>query len=247
MSLSNIAFASGLSSLMIVVIGWVLGLYLFKRYLSDKDNKNTLALAILLMSIGSVWLSISVNFILALMGNEFLNELPYILIIGWIPGVVLISVGYMFISIVKEEYLKLVMFVTFAIFVINLIIVYGLILFGYFPISDQISFVTPVNGLPDASTTGFFQILTITSIIFMAITSIFFIYTSFKTTIPIVKTRARLLGVGLLLSSVTIIFDSVLPPENITLLLGIRLIIVFSLFILAMGITLPKRIFKNLT
>lgn len=252
MSLSTVAFASGLSSLMIVLIGWILGLYLIKRYFSSPDN-NTLALAVILISVGSVWLAIAVNFIIALLNPSspsYLESLPYLLLVGWIPGVVGLATGYVFISIVKEEYLKPTMIVFGLFFAVNTIIIYVLIPFKVsgFKIEDALKFNPyTVSELPDASTLGYFSILSVISILIMLATSIFFIITAVRTNIPLVKTRAGLLGVGLLLIGLLISFDSVLTITDLLILLTVRIVIVIGLIILAMAITLPRRIFKNLS
>ena len=101
MGLSSLALTSGLTSLMIVLIGWILGIYLVSRYFSTDKNTNTLALAFILISVGSVWLSIAVNFIFALLNQPFLDNTVYVLLIGWIPGVTLLSIEYVFTSFVK--------------------------------------------------------------------------------------------------------------------------------------------------
>lgn len=248
MTLSNLAFASGLSSLLIVIIGWLLGLYLIMRYLSSPD-KNTLALAVILISVGSVWIAIAINFILALLGMAFLNELPYVLLLGWIPGVVGLAVGYVFMSIVKEEYLKPTMILFGIFFVINTIINYVFIPFNIFGLSPTSSITfgtTPLGELPNATTTGIFGILSAVTIVIMFATAIFFILTAVRTDIPLVKTRAGLLGAGFLMISILIVFDSLIDINDITILVILRFLIVISLFIMAMAITLPKRIFKNL-
>ena len=248
MSLSNIAFGSGLSSLVIVLIGWILGLYLLKRYFSSPDN-NTLALAVILISVGSVWLAIAINFLLALLNMSFLDSLPYLFLVGWIPGVVGLATGYVFISIVKEEYLKPTMIIFGLFFVINTLVIYVLIPFNYLDlkVEDALQFSNQVSGeLPNASTLGYFQALSVISIVIMLATAIFFIITAVRTTIPLVKARAGLLGIGLLMVSILITFDSIIEINDLLVLLTVRVIIVVALFILAMAITLPKRIFKNL-
>ncbi len=252
MSLSTVAFASGLSSLIIVLIGWILGLYLIKRYLSSPDN-NTLALAVILISVGSVWLAIAVNFIIALLNPTspaYLEPLPYLLLVGWIPGVVGLATGYVFISIIKEEYLKPTMVIFGLFFIINTIIIYVLIplKFPGFKVDDALQFnAYTAKELPDASTLGYFSILSIISILIMLATSIFFIITAIRTDIPLVKTRAGLLGIGFLLIGLLISFDSVFTITDLLILLTVRIVIVIGLIILAMAITLPRRIFKNLS
>jgi hypothetical protein len=245
MTLSNLGFASGISSLMIVLIGWALGLYLVKRYLATPD-KNTLALAVILISVGSVWLAISVNFLLTLLGQPFLEETPYILLIGWIPGVVGIAIGYVFTSIVKEEYLKPAMIIFGLFFVINTTITYVFIPFSIlnFTVQDAITFSTATGQLPDATTSGFFRLLSIMTIVIMIATSIFFIITAVRTNIPLVKTRAGLLGVSLLLVALLITFDSIFPTEDIFILVGLRFFVVIGLFIMSLAIILPKRIYR---
>ena len=247
--LSNAGLASGLSSLLIVIIAWILALYLLKRYFASPDN-NTLALAIILISVGSVWLAISINFIFALGNMAYLEQLPYLLIVGWIPGVVGLATGYVFITIVKEEYTKPVMVIFGIFFVINTIISYILIPFNLlgFKFDDALTFSPSTSGdLPNASTSGYFSILSIISIIIILITSIFFLITAYRTNIPLVKARAGLLGIGLLLIAIFIPFDSFLPTEQIGILLIVRFGVVISLFVVSMAITLPKRIFKNLS
>ena len=247
MTLSNLAFASGLSSLMIVIIGWLLGLYLVKRYLSSPDN-NTLALAVILISVGSVWIAIAINFILALLGDPFINELTYVFLLGWIPGVVGLAVGYVFMSIVKEEYLKPTMVIFAIFFVINTVINYVFIplnILGLSPTSS-ITFTNTAGELPNGTTVGVFRLLSAVTIVIMFATALFFILTAVRTDIPLVKTRAGLLGTGFLIISILIIFDSLLDINDITILVLLRFLIVIGLFIMAMAITLPKRIFKNL-
>lgn len=245
MVLSDVAFASGLSSLMIVIIGWILGIYLLIRYKSNPD-KNTLALAIVLISIGSVWLAVSVNFLLALSGLNFLDDLTYVLLIGWIPGVTGVTLGYMFVSIVKEEYLKPTMVIFSILLVIDIIMMYILVPFGIWEVSQVISFKNTPDGIPDASVEGIYKIFSYVSIIVMIITSLFFILTAKRTDIRRVKRRAGLLGIGLLISTISLIFDSVAPTEDLFILLTVRIVVVFGLIIMSMGITLPKMFFGDL-
>ena len=252
MDLSSLALTSGLTSLMIVLIGWILGIYLVSRYFSTDKNTNTLALAFILISVGSVWLSIAVNFIFALLNQPFLDNTVYVLLIGWIPGVTGLSIAYVFTSIVKEEYLRYAMIIFGLIFIINMIVVYVFIAFGIAGLSWQDAIIfspipTPAGELPNASTAGYFLILSTVSIVIMLATAIFFIITAMRTNIKLVKTRAGLLGAGLLIISIFIIFDSVVNIDNILILVLVRIVIVIGLFILAIAITLPKRIFKNLS
>lgn len=247
-ALSNAAFASGLSSLMIVIIGWLLGLYLLKRYVSSPDY-NTLALAVILISVGSVWLTIAINFLFALLDIPFLTSLPYLFIVGWIPGVVSLATVYVFTSIVKTEYLKPAMIIFTLFLAVNILISYILIPFGYlgFKVEDALTIQAASGGdLPNASTTGFFSLLSGISIIIMFITAIFFLITAYRTSIPLVKARAGLLGIGLILISFLIIFDSVFPTNQISILIILRFGVVIALFIIAISIVLPKKIFKNL-
>ena len=251
MSLSTVAFASGLSSLLIVLIGLILGLYMLKRYLSSPDN-NTLALAVILISVGSVWSAIAVNFIIALLAGsstpQYLEQIPYLMLVGWIPGVVGLATAYILVSIVREKYLKLTLLIFGIFFVLNTVIIYILIPLNVpgFKVDDALTFSTPADGLPNASTAGYFLILSVISIVIMLATALLFIVTALKTTIPLVKTRAGLLGTGFLLISVFLTFDSIIATDNLIILLTVRIIVVIGLFILAMAITLPKRIFKNL-
>lgn len=248
MALSDLAFASGLSSLLIVLIGWLLGVYLIKRYLSSPDN-NTLALAVILISVGSVWLAIAINFVFALLNMSYLDKLTYILLIGWIPGVVGLAVGYVFMSIVKEEYLKPTMIIFGIFFVINMVVNYVFIPIGYLGLDPEssITFGPPsTTELPDATTNGVFKYLSALTIVIMLITAIFFILTAVRTDIALVRTRAGLLGVGFLIVSLLIPFDSVIGTDILFVLVAVRFAIVIGLFIMAMAITLPKRIFKNL-
>lgn len=251
MSLSNVAFASGFTSLLIVLIGWALGLYLIKRYLSARDN-NTLSLAVILITVGSVWLAIAVNFIIALSssGNPvYLDPLPYLFLVGWIPGVVSLATGYVFMSIVKEEYLKVTLIILGIFCIVNLIAIYIFIPLNVpgFKIADTLTFSTySATELPNATTSGLFSVFSILSIIIMLITSVFFIITAVRTTIPLVKARAGLLGIGLLLIALLISFDSIINITDLLILVSVRVVIVIGLIILAMAITLPRRIFKNL-
>lgn len=247
MVLSNLAFASGFSSLIIVIIGWLLGLYLIMRYLSSPDN-NTLALAVILISVGSVWIAIAINFILALLGDSFINELTYVLLLGWIPGVVGLAVGYVFMSIVKEEYLKPTMIIFGIFFVINTLINYVFIPFNILGLSptSSITIITTSGELPNATTTGVFSLLSAVTIVIMFATAIFFIITAVRTDIPLVKARAGLLGLGFIIISILIVFDSLLDINDLVLLVLLRIFIVIGLFIMAIAITLPKRLFKNL-
>ena len=203
MALTDLAFASGFSSLLIVLIGYVLGLYLLSRYRSNPD-KNTLALAVVLISIGSVWLAIAVNFILSLAGYEFLQELPYMLLLGWIPGVTGITLGYMFVSIVKEEYLKpaLVLFGLF--FIADVAVMYVIVPFGIgdFTISSVLTFTQPPNDLPNASVSGIWRIFVLISIVIMLLIALFFLLTALRTDIKRVRARAGLLGIGLIITTV---------------------------------------------
>ena len=180
----------------------------------------------------------------------FLKSLPYLLIVGWIPGVVSLATGYVFISIVKEEYLKPAMIILGLFLVVNIIISYIFIPFDLlgFKVDNALTIQPAIGGnLPNASTNGFFSLLSIVSIIIILLTAVFFLITAYNTNIQLVKARAGLLGIGLLFASFLIIFDSILPIEQISLLIILRFGVVVCLFIMAMAITLPRRIFKNLS
>ena len=80
----------------------------------------------------------------------------------------------------------------------------------------------------------------------MILISLFFILTAFRTSIKRVRARAGLLGLGLLISTVLLVFDSLFAPSDLIGLLTVRIGVMIGLIIMSMGITLPKMFFKNL-
>lgn len=248
MALTDISFVSGLTALLIVVTSIAIGLYLFLSYQKSKSMQ-TLALAATIFSVGWVWSTLAVNFLLASFELDTLGEgdLMYVLIFSWAPAVGLLGTTYLVTSLLKPSLLKPIGFLAVLLSVLDLVVMYVLVPSGQIvTLNDVIKFSNvSSDNLPDASAAGFLQIFSLVAIVTILISGIFFLYTGIKTDIAFVKARGLFMGIGFSSFAVLIIFDTLLALDDIFLILVLRLLIVLVLFIMAIGITLPGFIFDR--
>lgn len=248
MALSELSLVSGVTALLIVITSIAIALYLFLSYQKSKSNQ-TLALAATIFSIGWIWSSIAINFLLSsLLGStDFLPDLIYLLIFAWAPAMGLLGTTYLVTSLLKPNLLRPIGVLAIILCIIHLVMMYVLVPASTFvKLEDVLTIVYATGELPNANAVGFLQIFSFIAIITILISGLFFLYTGLKTDIPFVKARGLFMGIGFTAFSILITFDTVTESlENIFLLVILRLLIVFVLFILAIGITLPGFIFNR--
>jgi hypothetical protein len=248
MALTNLSFVSGLTALLIVVTSIGLGIYLILSYQKSKSSQ-TLALAATIFSVGWIWSSIAINFLLSTFGfTEFLPDLIYLLIFAWAPAVGLIGTTYLVTSLLKPSLLKPIGAIAIILCVIHLVLMYVLVPTDtFFSLDDVIKFdPLGTDELPDANADGLLRIFSLIAIIAILISGLFFLYTGLKTDISFVKARGLFMGIGFSAFAILITFDTITESlGNVFLIVILRLSIVFVLFILAVGITLPGFIFNR--
>ncbi|OLS24628.1 MAG: hypothetical protein HeimC3_19000 [Candidatus Heimdallarchaeota archaeon LC_3] len=247
MALSDISFVSGLTALLIVFTSIVLGIYLLSSYRKSKSYQ-TLSLGLTIFSVGWVWSSISMNFLLMIFDMDPLPRIHYVMVFAWAPVVGLIGTTYLVTSLLKPSLVKPLGIIVIVLGAIEIFLMYVLVPFTeIINLQDVIQFASglPQEELPDASAKGFLQIFSAIAIISMLISGLFFLYTGLKTDISFVKARGIFMGLGFSLFSPLILFDTLLNPDNVVFLLILRLLIITTLFIMAIGITLPGFIFNR--
>jgi hypothetical protein len=247
MALSELSLVSGVTALLIVITSIAVSLYLFISYQKSKSTQ-TLALAATIFSVGWIWSSIAINFLLSLLGSsDFLPDLIYLLIFAWAPAVGLLGTTYLVTSLLKPTMLKPIGVLAILLSILHLVTVYVLVPSSTFvKLENVLTIVYANNELPNANAVGFLQIFSFVAIIAILISGLFFLYTGLKTDISFVKARGLFMGVGFSAFAILITFDTITESlENIFLLVILRLLIVFVLFILAVGITLPGFIFNR--
>jgi hypothetical protein len=246
MELTSLSYTYGITGLLIVISSILIAGYLLLIYTRSKDQSTlTLVLAILVFVMGSPWIGISTNFLTALFDREYIGDRGYILLASfWIFG--LPPALYVTTSLINPDKTKLYLALSLVISMIMFFVVYALIPADIIQISSVFE-STPAEsgGLPDAKYKGILGLYLIITIGVLLISGIMFILTAYRTQIPLVKARAIPIGIGQLFYSILGAIDGILAINSEILVLFVRIGIFVSLFLLMIGVTLPKIIFKR--
>ena len=249
MALDSLSFISGSTGLLIVVVGYLLALYSFVLFLRSK-SKQTLALAITLLCTSSVWLGVTVNFVLYMTTQSetaYLTEMNYFILISWPIGILIPVTMFMTTSFIGESYQKLAVAITTIIGIIWLIIALALVPLNYIDIHTLFLVEGGGNGtLPDSSFKGLTLALTLLGLIIIAISGGLFLITGRSSQDRVAKLRGIYLGSGYLLFSFTSIGDAlsdVVASEYF--IVAVRLLVVLSFILISVAILKPKRIFEK--
>ncbi len=243
-NISSIGAITGLSSLLIVIFSYVLGLIVLRSFFRDPNpdtRKKTLMLAIGLIGLGSNWLASSLNFLTVVMMAQNINPILYIMLLGTALGVSGIAWSYVAFSFFESPIIKGAGFViAWGASVLSIVISLFLIPFNVITVSDVLTFESK-EGIVLAEFQGIMLVIVIILLGIILILSPIFIYSGVQWKDVDIKVfiRGLFLGIGLLLFLVFSVGDAFLPAD-VVLLFVIRSGVLLSFVILFLGITVPE-------
>lgn len=248
MSLDSISFMSGLSGLLIVLVGYLLAFYTFYLFSKSKSYQ-TLALALTLLCTSSVWLGVTSNFVLYIMTNSessFLTEKSYFFLISWPLGILIPVTVFLTTSFIGQKYQKIVVGISVLIGLIWIVIAYILVPIKFMALSSL--FVVQYNkgSLPDSSFIGITLLLTLLGLITMAVSGALFLATGRSSLDRVAKLRGLYLGSGYILFALASLGDAmsdVVSSEYFIIV--VRLLVIVSFILISIAILKPKRIFES--
>ena len=244
-NISLIGVITGLSSLLIVILSYILGLIVLRSFFRDPNpdtRKKTLMLAIGLMALGSNWLASSANFLLVIQLGNNIDPVLYIMLLGTALGVTGITWSYVAFSFFENPMIKGTGFViAWGASVLSIVISLFLIPFNVITVSDVLTFNPTPEGIVLAEFKGIMLVIVIILLGIILILSPIFIYSGVQWKDVDIKVfiRGLFLGIGLLLFLVFSVGDAFLPAD-VVLLFVIRSGVLLSFVILFLGITVPE-------
>lgn len=242
--LNDFAVIGGLTSLLIVFTTLIIVIYLLYAYFQQRKTL-TLVLAFMIFAMGASWFGVTSNFILVSLDQVAFVGIPYMMLASfWIWGSP--TATYVATSFIKPEWTKILtgFFVLLALIFFTLI--YILVPLNIVPL-DSVFSSTPAGsgGLPDAEFKGIIRLYLVVCIGTIVVCGIFFIFTAFKTEIPVVKARGILLGSGSILFGLAGFLDGGVDITSEPVLVIVRLLLITALISIFLSVTLPGFIFKR--
>lgn len=247
MVLNSLSFISGSTGLLIVVVGYLLSVYSFVLFIKSKSYQ-TLALTITLLGTSSVWLGVSVNFLLYIITNSessYLGDLQYFLLISWPIGILIPVTMFMTTSFIYQQYQKEAVLISVLIGLVWFFIAFILVPMSYIELGTLFLIEGGAQGtLPDSSFKGLTLILTLLGLIVIAISGALFLITGRSSQDHVAKLRGIYLGSGYLLFSISSLGDALSDTlANELFVITVRLLVIISFILVSIAIIKPKRIF----
>lgn len=243
MSLSTFGLISGITCTLIVFTAAVIGLILLKAY-SRSHSSQTLGLSLFILFMGSPWLGSAINFILAVVGASFLDDVPYVMLTSfWVFGsLAAIQVTS---TILLPSWEKRLVISFGVISVVQAFAIFILVPLGVIDVNKVYDLNKTAGNLPEGSYAGVFIGLVGITVITVIICGIFFIVNALMTEIPLIKARSTPLGIGMIIYALFAVIDGAFSIKSEPLLIYIRFMVLLSLLLIYVGITLPSFIFAR--
>ena len=234
-----LGYASGITSLLIVMLGIVLMIIMLNKYYKTKDD-STLMLALFFMGCGCVWLGIVCNFISYLVGAQFLERDIYFYSFAWSLALIMVSLVFILSNLIefnRIDLIKLVKLFSIILALAYLICIYLFIPLNLTNVNDFLITQYYTDSLPDSSVAGYMKIFVAIMIIMVLVIAFTFISTGRHSFDNLAKYKMYCIGFGMALFSVLTVFDGLISGLNVLLLIIIRLLVISSLLLIYIGIS----------
>jgi hypothetical protein len=237
--LSELAKISGLTALISVSIGFLLGFIVLIKFFKTKQVLIFNFFLCIIFTL-SPWYPSGLGYFYWIATGEFLNYQMYVLI--GIIGVPIAILAWLnvYLSTLKPKMKKpvLILYGIVSIF-FELYIFYFLFLAPGAPVDSLLGIINDPNNPYDIDFKGFVLIFLGASILTACITGIHFAAKSMKKEeIPEIRWKGRFLLIGFLLFGISAIFDAIIEMGPILLAI-MRIILDFATFFFYLGFILP--------
>ena len=245
--LSDLAQISGLTALIAVSLGFLLGIIVLIKYFKTKQVLIfNFFLCIIFTS--SPWYPSGLGYLYWIITGEFLSYQIYVLIgtVG-IPIAILAWLN-VYLSTIKPNKKKLVL-ILYGIFSIffELYLFYFLLLAPGAPVDSLLGIIIDPTNPMDIDYKGFVLIFLGVSILTSCITGFHFALKSMKKEEPPeIRWKGRFLLIAFLFFGISAIFDALIEMDPI-LLVVMRIILALAMFLFYLGFILPRWIKKVLS
>jgi hypothetical protein len=245
--LSDLAKISGLTALIAVLIGFLLGLIVLIKFFKTKQFLIFNFFLCIIFTL-SPWYPSGLGYLYWFITGEFLNYQIYVLIgtVG-VPIAILAWLNvYMSTINPKKKKLVLILYGILSIF-FELYLFYFLLLAPGAPVDSLLGIIhDPANPM-DMDYKGFVLIFLGLSILTACITGFHFAAKSMKKEeLPEIRWKGRFLLIGFLFFGISAIFDAIIEMDPILLIL-MRSILALATFLFYLGFILPRWIKKLLS
>jgi len=242
MALDNISFASGITACLIVTTAFLICLYLL--YMVWKQRKGqTIGLTVMVFSMGAPWIGASVNFLLYMLTETTMDERAYMMLASfWIWAAP--SAAYVTASFLKPEWKKGLTLFFLATTLVFFGIIYILMPLNIVPIETIFTGSPTANSpLPDANFLGITKLYLVMCIGTILVCGSLFLFTAYRSEIPLAKARGYLIGSGSIMFALTGFIDGGIELTAIEQIVIVRILLTIALILVFLGITVPKFIF----
>ena len=245
--LSDLAKISGLTALIAVLIGFLLGLIVLIKFFKTKQFLIFNFFLCIIFTL-SPWYPSGLGYLYWFITGEFLNYQIYVLIgtVG-VPIAILAWLNvYMSTINPKKKKSVLILYGILSIF-FELYLFYFLLLAPGAPVESLIGVVNDPTNPMDFNHKGFVLIFLGLSILTACITGFHFAAKSMKKEEPPeIRWKGRFLLIGFLFFGISAIFDAIIEMDPILLIL-MRSILALATFLFYLGFILPRWIKKFLS
>jgi len=237
--LSDLAKVSGLTALIAVLIGFLLGFIVLIKYFKTKQVLIFNFFLCIIFTL-SPWYPSGLGYLFWIITGEFLNYQIYVLIgtVG-VPIAILAWLN-VYLSTIKPQKKKLVLILYGILSIIfELYLFYFLLLAPGAPVNSLLGIIIDPTNPMDIDYKGFVLIFLGLSILTACITGIHFAAKSMKKEeTPEIRWKGRFLFIGFLFFGISAIFDAIIEMGPILLVL-MRIVLDLATFFFYLGFILP--------
>ncbi len=234
--LTEFEFLTGFFALIFVLISLIIGLMIFSKYFSTKQ-KTFITVGLTWIFLSTAYLSRSIDFILVIFFNTYLDEFIFLLLMNIFIPLVIICWSYSFSSLVFPHLRKKIVFIFTIVGA-----VYEILLIIFLLTNPRL--VGFVEGFY-AEFAPFTISLQLLAIIVFLIGGIFIIRNSFRSDDQKIRWKGKFLMIAFISFTCATVYDSAAPltPVLFTIM---RLVLISSSIEFYLGFFLPDSIAKRL-
>lgn len=244
--LNELGFVNGVTGLLVVVVGIILGLYLVSAY-RKRRSPQILGFALFILFSCFSWSAVTVNFLIAISENgTYLETSVYMYLVAWAAGLSILPISYVALSLLKEDMLKVGMILSGLLSALFIVVIYFLVPAGILEITEVFNVpVPPTGALPDSSYQGIARIIVAILIIIVLLLGLSFLNIAIRTNINYVRFRGIFIGLGIILYSLMALIDGSADNPGTSILLIVRISLLLSMFLNTIGIIMPRFITRT--
>ena len=239
--LSELAKISGITALIAVLIGFLLGFIVLIKFFKTKQVLIFNFFLCIIFTL-SPWYPSGLGYLYWIINGEFLSYQMYVLIgtVG-VPIAILAWLN-VYLSMLKKKGKKKPVLIIYGILSIyfELYLLYFLLRAPGAPVKPSIGIIIDPTNPMDIDYKGFVLIFLGLSILTACITGFHFAAKSMKKKeLPEIRWKGRFLLIGFLFFGISAIYDAIIEMSPILLIL-MRIILVFATFFFYLGFILPS-------